>query len=73
MDTNSGHSPDEPQNQKGREGNYRNIETSVNDPSYFNDDYALRAENEIATEESKPEKEQRTDKRGNHWKGPDNR
>lgn len=64
MDINRKHSPDEPQNQKGRETYYRNIEASVTDLSYFNNDSELRAEDEIAREESEPEK-QRKDKRAN--------
>jgi hypothetical protein len=60
-------------NRKGREGNYKNIETSVNNPAYFNDDYESRAEDEIARQESKSEKDQRMKRGGNRWKGPANR
>ena len=73
MDNNRKHPPDKPQNQGAREGHYNNVETPVNNPAYFNDDYESRAEDEIARQESKSEKEQRTNRRGNRWKGPANR
>lgn len=68
MDNNRKRSPREPQNKGGRQCNYKNIETSVNNPSCFNDDYESRAEDEIARQESMSEKKQRTGKRGNGWK-----
>ena len=58
------HSPDEPQNQGAREGDYKNIETSVNNPSYFDDSYESQQEDAITEEEPKTEKEQQEGKRG---------
>jgi hypothetical protein len=48
---------DSQQNEKPKEGEYRNIETSVNNPSYFDDDYEVKQENEISKEEARREKE----------------
>ena len=48
-----------------KEGEYRNIETSVNNPSYFDDDYEVEQDNKIAEDESKSEKEDRI-KRSKH-------
>jgi hypothetical protein len=64
MDSNRKHSPDHPQKRGAREGDYENVETSVNNPSYFNDDYESQQEDEITEEEPKTEKEQREGKRG---------
>lgn len=72
MDSNSKHSTDDRKNQEAGEGNYKNTETSVNNPFYFNDNYESKAEDEIAEEEAKTEKERRSGKksrRGNRWKG----
>lgn len=33
--------------QGSREGDYKNIETAVNNPSYFDDDYAVKQEEEF--------------------------
>jgi hypothetical protein len=40
-----------------KEGEYRNIETPVNNTSYFGDDFEVRQEEEIAREEVKSEDE----------------
>jgi len=64
MDNNRKHHSAEPQNQRESESNYKNIETSVNNPSYFDDNYESKAENEIAEEETKTEKQQRAGKKG---------
>lgn len=50
-------SPDDPQHQGAREGDYKNIETSVNNPDYFDDSYESQAEDEITEEEPRTEKE----------------
>ena len=63
MDNNKKHSPDNPQNQGAREGEYKNVETSVNNPSYFNDDYESQQEDELTEEEPKTEKEEQKWKR----------
>jgi hypothetical protein len=63
MDNNRKHSPDEPQNQGAREGDYKNIETSVNNPSYFDDSYESEQEDEISMEEPKTEDEGRVGKK----------
>ena len=59
MDNNRKHSPDEPQN---RERDYKNIETSVNNPEYFDDSYESQQEDEISSEEPKTEDEGRVGK-----------
>lgn len=46
--------------EKPQEGDYRNIETSVNNPSYFDDDYEAKQEGEMSKEEAASEKENRT-------------
>lgn len=63
MDNNRKHSPDEPKNQGAREGDYKNVETSVNSPSSFDDDYESKQEDEITREEAKTEKEGRVGKK----------
>jgi hypothetical protein len=63
MDNNRKHSPDEPQNQGAREGDYKNVETSVNNPSYFDDSYESQQEDEISSEEPKTEDEGRVGKK----------
>lgn len=47
--------------QRGRvgQGDYKNIETAVNNPSYFDDDYAAKQEDEITEQEHKTQKEGR--------------
>ena len=40
-----------------KEGEYRNVETSVNNPSYFGDEYEAEQENEISREEARTENE----------------
>lgn len=45
-----------------KEGEYRNIETSVNNPSYYDDDYEVKQEGEISGEEARREKEIRTER-----------
>lgn len=62
MTNNKQTSPDNPKHQGAREGEYKNIETSVNNPSSFDDSYASKQEDEIAREEVKTEKEQRSGK-----------
>jgi hypothetical protein len=57
-------SPDDPQHQGAREGNYKNIEESVNNASYFDDSYASKQEDEITEEKIKTEKQQREGKKG---------
>lgn len=60
-DNNRGGSANHPQNQK--EGDAKNIETSVNNPGYFDDDYESKAEEEITGEESKTGNEGRAGKK----------
>jgi hypothetical protein len=57
-------SPDDPQHQGTRKANYKNVETSVNNPASFDDSYESKAEHEITREESRTEKEQRSGKKG---------
>ena len=38
---------------------YKNIETAVNNPNYFDDDYAVEQENKIGQDEAKSEKDDR--------------
>jgi hypothetical protein len=56
--------PDENSGNRSGAGNdqYKNIETSVNNPAYFDDDYESRAEDELTEEEPKTEKDGRTGK-----------
>jgi len=56
-------SPDDPQHQGTRKANYKNVETSVNNPASFDDSYESNAEHEITREESRTEKEQRSGKK----------
>jgi len=56
--------PDDPRHQAAREGDYKNAETSVNNPSSFDDSYESKSEDEITREEPKTEKEQRAGKKG---------
>lgn len=62
MDNNKKHNPDNAQNQEAREGNYKNVQTSVNNPSSFDNRYQSKQEDKIADEEAKTEKEGRTGK-----------
>ena len=50
-------SPDDPQHQGTRKANYKNVETSVNNPASFDDSYESKAEHEITREESRTEKD----------------
>ena len=52
-------SPVAGQGSETRDSGYKNIETSVNNPDYFNDDYAVGQEDEMGNEEAKTEKEER--------------
>lgn len=45
-----------------KEGEYRNIETSVNNPSYFDDDYEVKQDNKIVEDEARREKEDRVER-----------
>lgn len=47
------------QKQKPQEGDYRNVETSVNNPSYFDDDYETKQEDKILRDEVKSAKKNR--------------
>ncbi len=60
----SGHpqTPPGQRNTEPKEGEYRNIETSVNNSSYFDDDYEVEQDNKIAEDESKSEKEERIER-----------
>jgi hypothetical protein len=44
-----------------KEGDYRNAETRAGNASYFNDDYEVGQENDIAKEEAKTEEQVRKD------------
>lgn len=62
--------PDRDQSRLPREGDYRNVETSVNDPSYYDDDYEVRQENEIQRDEARRGKKIVNAKPGRRrWKG----
>jgi len=58
--------PEQPQTdqkeQTPKEGEYRNVETSVNNPEYFGDDYESRQEDEIAEGNAATEDEGQTGK-----------
>ena len=43
------------ENPGAKEGEYKNVETSVNNPSYFDDSYESEQEDEITMEEPKTE------------------
>lgn len=45
-----------------RQGPYQNVETSVNNPNYFDDDYAVKRENEISDDEARSEQNDRPGK-----------
>jgi hypothetical protein len=64
MVNNKNTNADDLQHQAAGEGNYKNVETSVNNPSSFDDSYESEAEDEITREEPKTEKEQRAGKKG---------
>lgn len=50
------------QNQNAQQGQYKNIETSVNDPSSFDDSYESKKEDKISEDEAKTEREGRVGK-----------
>lgn len=50
------------ENTGAQQGNYKNIETAVNNPSYFDDDYEVEQENKITEHEHKTEDEGRVGK-----------
>lgn len=55
---NSGDQAGEQDNRHPNEaGQYRNVETAVNNPSYFGDDYATEQEAEMGREEAAAEDE----------------
>jgi hypothetical protein len=68
MDNNRKHNPDDVEHQGAKEGDYKNIETAVNNPSYFDDSYASQQADEIAEEglKAKQEQEGKHGRRGNH-------
>ena len=45
----------EPDSTPPSQQEYKNIETSVNSPSYFDDDYEVKQEDKISSEEAKTE------------------
>jgi hypothetical protein len=74
MDNNRDAAPDKNPGQEGkdkpnatqgngaREGSFKNVETGVNNPGNFDDDFAADEENKISQEEARTEKEGRTGK-----------
>jgi hypothetical protein len=65
LESERGTSEQEQNNQPGngaREGEYKNIETSVNNKDSFDDDYESQAEDELTSEEPRTEKEGETGK-----------
>jgi hypothetical protein len=50
------------QKEEAGEGSYRNVETSVNNKDYFDDEEEVRQEDRIAEDEAKSEKKERTGK-----------
>jgi hypothetical protein len=50
------------QEQTNHEGDFRNVETSVNSKKYFDDDFESQQEDQMSTEEADTEKEGRTGK-----------
>ena len=66
----AGSPQDNLQNRQLQEGDYRNVETSVNNPSYFDDDYEVRQENEIERDQARRGKKIMSTKAGRRrWKG----
>jgi len=59
----SGSSESRPGN-SGNESSYKNIETSVNNPDYFNDDVEASMEDDISEDNARSEKEGRSEKKG---------
>lgn len=54
-------------NKEADESSYKNVETSVNNPAYFNDDYEIEQENEMSTDEAKSEQAKEKEQgSGNH-------
>ncbi|HEX2607366.1 MAG TPA: hypothetical protein VHK91_08305 [Flavisolibacter sp.] len=49
--------------QGSKDGEYKNIETSVNNPSYFNDDFETDQEDAITDEEARTEDENQNTKK----------
>lgn len=52
--------PQRHEKQQPNEGDYRNIETAVNSPSQFNDDYAAKQDAAIAQKEADTEDENKS-------------
>jgi hypothetical protein len=52
------------QNSGAQEGSYRNVETSVNKPEDFDDDYEVAQEDDLTMEEPETEDDGRNDKKG---------
>ena len=50
------------QNSTPQEGDYRNVETAVNNKEYFGDEYEIEQEDELTMEEPKTEKAGKTGK-----------
>jgi hypothetical protein len=70
---NSSNAPQDLNDQQSRlpqEGDYRNVQLSVNNPSYFDDDYEVRQDNEIQRDEARRGKKILSTKAGRRrWKG----
>ena len=62
-DSSGGEGQKDQQGQGAREGDYKNVETSVNNPSYFNDEKVDQMENDLAEEEPRTEDNARTGKK----------
>lgn len=62
LDTSKGIGNTNNQNQ-GQDSKYKNIETSVNNRNYFNDDHEVKQEDEMNKEEARSERDNRPDRR----------
>jgi hypothetical protein len=59
-----------PQGRPPQEGDYKNVQFSVNNPSYFDDDYEVRQDIEIQRDEARRGKKILSTKAGRRrWKG----
>lgn len=57
MQENKKNTSDQQQNIGSKAGDYKNIETAVNNPSYFDNDYAAHQEDKITEKEHRTEDE----------------
>ena len=61
-DTNNSQNTNENQDQRAGDGNYKNIETSVNNRQAFGDDYEVEQEDQMSQGEAESERNERIGK-----------